>query len=378
MWLWTLTRSSPRSLAAVRRRRTSSAVASASAWLGWAEVGALEEEALAVDRHDPPVEADLAQAGAHLEDVARRLVGRPVVAVETSTTHVVEGLVAEGVGPPQRGRVDGDGPLDAVLAGGDHVVELVLGAVGGVGGRGDGGAEPARGLGGGVDDGPEGEHGPVLVGVGAAHPGVADAERSGRLEAHRSPDASGVPVGVEPGGVLERAGEVALVGAVGLGRAGDLDGEEVLGAGLDLVGDLELVGEEVALGVAEVATVEPHVAQVEETVEHEPPPPLTLRRRIDVESAPVEQGAVAVGERGHRSPVAGDVDVVPLAVVVGGVGRAEAAASLRVGETGPPPAAQIHGIHVTTLPGDRPSSPSYAATRHETAPRPRAKLDPAR
>ena len=53
--------------------------------------------------------------------------------------------------------------------------------------------------------------------------------------------------------------------------AGDLDAEGVLAAVGQRLGDLEGVGEEVALGVADVAAVEPDVALVEEPVEPQPP-----------------------------------------------------------------------------------------------------------
>ena len=70
--------------------------------------------------------------------------------------------------------------------------------------------------------------------------------------------------------MLEHAGDVPLGGEVVLARAGDLDGEVVLAAGAERVGDLEGVRREVALGVAEVGAVEPHVALVEEAVEGQP------------------------------------------------------------------------------------------------------------
>ena len=53
-------------------------------------------------------------------------------------------------------------------------------------------------------------------------------------------------------------------------RARHLDGEVVLAAGAQGVGDLEGVRGEVALGVAEVGAVEPDVALVEEAVEGQP------------------------------------------------------------------------------------------------------------
>ena len=49
-------------------------------------------------------------------------------------------------------------------------------------------------------------------------------------------------------------------------------GQEVLGPVPQLVGDLEGVAEEVALGVADVAAVQPDVGLVEDAVEHQPGP----------------------------------------------------------------------------------------------------------
>ena len=92
--------------------------------------------------------------------------------------------------------------------------------------------------------------------------------------------------------------------------AGDLDGEVVLAAGAQRVGDLEGVRGEVALGVAEVRPVEPHVALVEEAVEGQPGA-ATLGRAHRVEGPPVEQRSVGVGEGGGRAPVAGDLDGLP-------------------------------------------------------------------
>ena len=53
-------------------------------------------------------------------------------------------------------------------------------------------------------------------------------------------------------------------------RAGDLHREEVLGAARHMLGDVELVREEIALGVTKVGAIEPDVAQIEDAVEHEP------------------------------------------------------------------------------------------------------------
>src|SRR5947199_366867 len=82
-----------------------------------------------------------------------------------------------------------------------------------------------------------------------------------------------IPVRVEAVPVLEDAGEQALRRPVGGPRTADLDGEGVLAAVAQQLGHLEGVREEIALGVADVGAVEPHVAEVEEALEHEPAAP---------------------------------------------------------------------------------------------------------
>ena len=73
--------------------------------------------------------------------------------------------------------------------------------------------------------------------------------------------------------MLEDAGEAALCRQVGRPRASHLDGEAVLRPVTQLAGHLEGVGEEVALGVAQVGAVEPGVAQIEDPVEDQPAAP---------------------------------------------------------------------------------------------------------
>ena len=99
------------------------------------------------------------------------------------------------------------------------------------------------------------------------------------------------------------------------------------------------VREEVALRIAEVGAVEPHVGLVEDPVEgHEVPPP--FGRRVEVEPRAVDQGVVAVGERGEVAPMAGHIDHRPVVVVV--VEPDRAAPSLVVGNIGAPLSRQIH------------------------------------
>ena len=84
-----------------------------------------------------------------------------------------------------------------------------------------------------------------------------------------------------------------------LGVARHLDGEDVVVAEPRQRRDVEAVREEVALGIAEVGAVEPHVGLVEDAVERDPAA-LARRRRRQVEAAAVQDRAVAVGECGVR------------------------------------------------------------------------------
>ena len=131
--------------------------------------------------------------------------------------HVVQRLVAERVGPPQRRPFDGDLPADLVLTGGERLLQLEC-------------SVPCR---------PSSRVAVVAAAASsrrgpAAPPAPADASghrtrrrlmRTGpvSLEADGSPDAARVPVRVEAVPVLEHAGDVALGRAVGLRAAGDLD-----------------------------------------------------------------------------------------------------------------------------------------------------------
>ena len=180
-----------------------------------------------------------------------------------------------------------------------------------------------------------------------ARSGVASAQMTRRLamrtgprlgQPHRAPQPAGVPRRVDGVPVLEDAGDVPLGGRPVLRGARHLDGHGVLGPGAQGVGDLEAVGDEVALGVAQVAAVQPGVALVEEAVERQPGPAPRCGRG-GVEAAAVEQGAVAVGERRTRPPVPRDADRVPVGVVEVGLGVRPA--QVVVGRRGPPPVGQL-------------------------------------
>ena len=81
------------------------------------------------------------------------------------------------------------------------------------------------------------------------------------------------------------------------------------------VGDVEGVGREVALGIAEVGAVEPHVRLVHHPVEHDEDA-LAGAGSVAVEVGAVHHRAGAVGELGDRAPVPGHGDRRPVVVVV--------------------------------------------------------------
>ena len=287
----------------------------------------LEEQTLTVDAHHPVIHADLTQAGAERLAVAHDSVrfGH----VNGDVHHV--GL-PQRVRPPQRRSFDDDGPLHAVLARGQRMVGLVLGVA-------HRRAQPnGRGLDR-VEAAAEAHHRARLARVGAQAAQPVDAHGAGLVDVHRAPDAARVPFRVEAVPVLEDPGDVALGGAVGRSAARALDRQDVLVACGQSVGDLEGVGHEVALGVAHVGAVEPHVALVEEPVEHEPLAPARRGWR-GLEPVPVQERPVVSRERGRRAPVSGDVDRDPRAVVE--LGGRERAAQALVGARGAPLAREIH------------------------------------
>ena len=228
---------------------------------GRAEVGALEEQPLAVDREHPVVQRHLAEAGAHRAGVADLVVDE-----HRRPSSVDQRLVAERPRPPQRGVVDAELPrrprwrpwrgvartrrstrsstvvrmrtVRALVA-----VELGHAAAG-----------TAR----------------SSLGLAAEHPEPVDPHRAACARRAPAARAARVPVGSMQSQCWKTPGDVALGLRSRWRRAGDLDGQQVLGAEAGEVGDLVGVREEVALGVAEVGAVEPDVALVEDAVEHEP------------------------------------------------------------------------------------------------------------
>jgi hypothetical protein len=261
------------------------------------------------------------QAGAEAAVVAHR-----AGPVEHLDHHVFEGLVAEGVRPPQPRVLDGDAPRHLVLAGGEGLFHAVLGVP-------DRRAQHDRRRLGGVERRAQRDHGALVAGFRAERDQPGDAHRPGVTDRHRAPDAARVPIRVETVPVLEDTGEVALRGPIRRAGAAHLDGEQVLAAGAEQGGHLEGVGKEIALGVADVGPVQPDVAQVEEAVEHEPAAP-TGGRRGHVEGAAVEERTVLLGEVGGGPPMARDVEHGPAVVVQ--LGSRELPSQALVGRLGAP------------------------------------------
>ena len=98
-------------------------------------------------------------------------------------------------------------------------------------------------------------------------------------------------------------------------RTGDLDGEDVLLVELRECRDVEGVREEVALGVAEVGAIEPHVGLVEDAVECDPAAVAPSAGASGREAMPVHDRTIARGELVGVAPVSGDLDRFPVPVV---------------------------------------------------------------
>ena len=108
MWPWTRRASSPASTASSTSPRSCPGVASASAGSCRQQVGALQEQALAVDRTRPVVPGDHTQAGAPSAPVAELAVD------DDLDLDVGQRLIAERAWPPQRRVGDVEVPVHLV------------------------------------------------------------------------------------------------------------------------------------------------------------------------------------------------------------------------------------------------------------------------
>ena len=259
MWAWTRRRSSPASQRELDVGASSSGVASASAMRVGPWLAPLRNSRSPLtDRSSCAAAPGAARCGGG----ARRTCRRPPSA--SSSTRDVSCSVGSprALRPPQRRLVDRDRPLDLVLARGERLVEP----------RGRASPSVVRST---------TVRAPALSSVArsttTARSAVASRHSTRRRRMRTGPvsvmrTGRQMPPGFQSGSRQSQCWNTPVrlrLAVRSLGRrAGDLDGEQVLAARPERVGDLEGVREEVALGVAEVGAVEPDVALVEEPVEH--------------------------------------------------------------------------------------------------------------
>ena len=144
----------------------------------------------------------------------------------------------------------------------------------------------------------ETEVGPGLVGVAAQHAQAVELDRPGVV--HERPAATARPGSSSRSTASECWNRPVMLRRPRVPRSGlhvTSIGDHVVVTEPGERRHVEAVGEEVALGVAEVGAVEPHVGLVEDAVERDPAA-RARRRGGQVEATPVEDRPVAVGELG--------------------------------------------------------------------------------
>lgn len=168
----------------------------------------------------------------------------------------------------------------------------------------------------GIEDRSDRENGPLFGRFGAEDSKPFDAHGAGGQQPHWLPDPAGVPVWMDAIPMLKDAGEVPFRGAGLLRAARHFDGQGMLCAGSELIGDLEQMRGEVPLGIAEVGAVQGNVALIEDSVKLQPPSPARrtgMPRRLKMTS--INDWAVLVCERRFGSPMMGNRHRFPSAVV---------------------------------------------------------------
>ena len=250
-------------------------------------------------------------------------------------THVGERLGAERMRPPQARRRDVQRPLDVV----HPCRQGVLGfpddlAV-------SGGADADRVCRECVEAGVESQVGARFVGIATQHAQLIDAHSAGLMDAHGAPQAARIPVVVDRLGLLQHARDVAPSRGATLGGAVHLHRQHVLIRQSRQLGDVETVGEEVALRVTEVGAVKPGVGLVEDALEGHPTARPRWRWSL-LEAATVEHRSVAGGELSVAPPMPGHVEFGPTRVVE--VKSCSRAAQLVVSLAGTPAASEIHAV----------------------------------
>jgi len=131
---------------------------------------------------------------------------------------------------------------------------------------------------------------------------MADSDRTRRHHVHWPPYTARVPIDGQMIAVAEGSRDDGFRLQIFRSTRRDFDGKKVFISLEHLLGYLELMGEEITLGVADVRAVEPHVALVEDAVEAKPDSILAGRNRR-VEPVPVEQRAIDCGQFGCARPV---------------------------------------------------------------------------
>ena len=299
------------------------------------EVRTLEEEPLTVHRDLPVVAANLAEGGAHGSVIADRVIDLD------AHLQCAQRLLAEGARPPPRWLFHDERPFQPVLTGRERDIaarveeRLVV--------------RPAhdcvqprvpRGVAG-VEVHATGEPASFARRFCAQDPQDRNSDFTAIDDAHGSPDATRVELGIEHHRLPEHSRDRALGRAVGLRRGCHLDPEDMVTAVSQRIRHLERVREEVTLGRAEVTAVEPDVAVVEDPLEGEEPPP-ALRQGGGGEAAPVEHRAVAAGEGRGAPPVAWHGDRLPAGVVEPRLD--EPLVEVALGLAGQPPAAEFETL----------------------------------
>ena len=173
---------------------------------------------------------------------------------------------------------------------------------------------------------------------------MADGDRSRRHHMHRPPYAAGVPVDGQMIAVAEGSRDRSFRLQIFGSTRGDFDRKKVFISLEHLLGYLELMGEEITLGVADVRAVEPHIALVEDAVEAKPDSILARRNRR-VEPVPVQQRAIDCGQFGRAGPVPRHYDGRPS--VFAEVALVEAAAEFVVRRVRCPLSRELHSPDAT-------------------------------
>ena len=216
------------------------------------------------------------------------------------------------------------------------------------------------------------------VDVGADRPCMADRNPSGGPQPDRPPHpAHDQAVDLAQFGILQGTGEQGAVVGVPEAAAGGVDGQQVLGPRLQLIGHLQLVGHEVPVGVAEVGAVEPDVALLRQPLYPQPRPPTAPPSGRSPDPSPDRLGryleAMAVQHRllageihpfGPRSalrPMARHRHRRPARVVV--VKLVERAPPPLGGRRDPPRPAQVHRPKLPPAPPPAPVSAVHQALR---------------